>query len=69
VGLVDKITLRSIVAIIAISTLVFIVLYLFIRSDIRVTVSGTLDIAQVLTTFLTLIGVVMGWLFGRQDTR
>jgi len=64
---IDKVTLRSIVAIIAISSLVSIVMYFVLRSDARVSITGSIDISQLFTAFLTLIGVVLGWLFGRQE--
>jgi len=67
IGIIDKFTLRSIIAMVAVSSLVGIVIYFVIKSDARVSVTGSIDISQLFTAFLTLIGVVLGWLFGRQE--
>lgn len=64
--ILDKITLRSIIALSAIYTLIAIVIYILLRSDIAINISGSIDISQIVTVFLTLVSVVIGWLFGRE---
>lgn len=68
-SIVSKADLRSIVSLLAITTLIGLVIYVVIRSDMRITVSGTVDIANLFTVFLTIISVIIGWLFGRRETQ
>lgn len=64
-GLIDKVTLRSIISMLSISSLIFLIIYIVIRSDIEIKIGGVIDISQIITAFLTIISVVLGWLFGR----
>lgn len=64
--ILDKITLRSIIALSAIYTLIAIVIYILLRSDIAINILGSIDVSQMITVFLTLVSVVIGWLFGRE---
>jgi len=62
-----KATLRAYVAVLTITSLVAIVLYIIFRADVRVGFQGSIDIGQLMTAFITIISVVIGWLFGRQQ--
>lgn len=68
-GFIDRVTLRSIIAIASIFSLIAIVLYIVLTSARDIKITGSIDVAQIITTFLALIGVVLGWLFGREQQR
>jgi len=65
--LASKASLRAIIAVLSLVSLIAIVFYIIIRSDIRITVTGSIDVAQVITAFLSIIAVVIGWLFGSKS--
>lgn len=68
-GFIDRVTLRGIISIASVFSLIFIVVYIVITSANDIRITGSIDIGQIITVFLTLIGVVIGWLFGREQRR
>jgi hypothetical protein len=64
---ISKITLRAYVVFLAFTSFIVIVLYIILKSRIDLTISGNLDVNIILTAFISLISVIMGWLFGRQE--
>jgi hypothetical protein len=38
-----------------------------LKSNVEITVSGSIDVNVLFTAFITVISVIMGWLFGRQE--
>lgn len=63
----SKITLRAYVVFTSISVFLAIVVYIVLRSSIDMRISGSLDVNQIFTAFITLISVILGWLFGRRQ--
>jgi hypothetical protein len=64
---VRKITLRAYVVFLAFTSFIYIVLYIVSRSRIEISVSGSIDVSVLVTAFITVISVLMGWLFGRYE--
>jgi hypothetical protein len=64
---IRKITLRAYVVFLAFTSFIAIVLYIMLRSRVDLTISGNLDVNIILTAFISLISVIMGWLFGRYE--
>ena len=64
---IRKITLRAYVVFLAFTSFIAVVLYIVFRSRIEITVSGSIDVNVLFTAFISLISVIMGWLFGRHE--
>jgi hypothetical protein len=62
-----KITLRAYVVFLAFTSFVAVILYIVFKSRIDLTISGNLGVNIILTAFISLISVIMGWLFGRSE--
>lgn len=60
-----KITLRAYVVILSLTSFIITVLYIIFKSDIKIEITGSIDINALITAFVALISVIMGWLFGR----
>jgi len=67
--IISKASLRAVIAISAFFALLAMVIYIVIVSVKDIKLSGNIDAAQLVTAFLTVIGLVIGWLFGRQGAR
>lgn len=62
-----KITLRAFVVFLAFTSFIAIISYMVLKSNVEITVSGSIDVNVLFTAFITVISVIMGWLFGRQE--
>jgi len=62
----SKITLRAYIVFTAFTSFVFSVVYIILMSDIDIKVRGEIDVAMLLAAFISLISVVIGWLFGKR---
>jgi lipopolysaccharide export LptBFGC system permease protein LptF len=67
--IISKASLRAVIALSAFFALLAMVIYIVIISVKDVKLSGSIDAMQLVTAFLTIIGLVIGWLFGRQEVR
>lgn len=66
-SVISKADLRTGVALISILSLVGIIVYIIVRSEIRIVISDSVNVNNIVSVFLTLISVVVGWLFGRRE--
>lgn len=62
----DKITLRAYAFFVIVSLFVFVVVYVVINSEVGLRISGEVDASLLLIALISIVNLVMGWLFGRR---
>jgi hypothetical protein len=67
--IISKASLRAVIALSAFFSLLAMVIYIVIISVKDVKIGGSIDAMQLFTAFMTIIGLIIGWLFGRQEVR
>ncbi len=64
--IISKASLRAVIVLSAFTSLIAMIIYIIAVSSKDVRLRGDIDAAQLITAFLTLVGIAIGWLFGRQ---
>jgi len=63
----SKVTLKAYVVFLAFTSFIFAVLYIILNSEIDFKVVGEIDMSMMLTAFISLISVIVGYLFGKRS--
>jgi len=66
--LAGKATLRGYVVFLTTTVFTGLVTYIVVRSDVKLSVSGSLDINTLIVAFVALINTSMSWLFLKRKT-
>ncbi|MEM2445926.1 MAG: hypothetical protein QW734_04650 [Candidatus Bathyarchaeia archaeon] len=64
--LISKASLRGYAVFLFLTVFAGIVVYIFVRSDIKFTVAGSLDINTVIVAFVGIVSTITAWLFSRR---
>jgi len=67
-GVLQKASLRSYAVFLFLTLFAALIVYIVLRADVELKISGSIDASSLLTVLVSIVMVVVGWLFGRRST-